>query len=270
MSLMTTGQEEEKLRSRPEAVARHLGERHAIWVRICHWLAAASILALAVSGYAMLMTNPRLCWGEVCNPLTPAFLELPVSRNYQHGGWGETVPFFDGAGSPVTASRGYEILNLNGWARSLHFLVSWFLVSAGLTYLLFGLASGHLRRHLVPRPAELMPRALWADLVAHARLQIRPSSGGPPYGLLQKCAYFLVIFVVVPLLVLTGLTMSPAVTAAYPVLLDIFGGYQSARTLHFFLFVALLLFLFAHLLMVFLSGFGRQLRAMTLGQVHDR
>jgi thiosulfate reductase cytochrome b subunit len=91
------------------------------------------------------------------------------------------------------------------------------------------------------------------------------SAPGPPYGILQKLTYTVVILVAVPLMVLTGLTMAPAVTAAYPGLLDVFGGSQSARTIHFFVFAALVLFLIVHLVMVVLTGFRRQMRAMTLG-----
>jgi len=270
MSSVITQHDQPRKPSPAAAASLQAGQGHALWVRICHWVAVGAVLCLLVSGYAMLMTNPRLYWGEVGNSLIPPLLELPVSRNYQHGGWSEPTPFFDTPDSPVSASRGYEILNQNSWGRSLHFLASWFLVAVGLTYLVFGLLSGHLRRNLVPRGAELKPRTLWADLVSHLRLQIAPARGGPPYGLLQRCAYCLVVFVVAPLIVLSGLTMSPTVTASWPVLLDLFGGYQSARTIHFFLFIALLLFLIVHLLMVLLSGPGRQLRAMTLGQKHER
>jgi thiosulfate reductase cytochrome b subunit len=98
------------------------------------------------------------------------------------------------------------------------------------------------------------------------RLRIPPASSGPHYGLLQKCAYSLVLFLAAPLMVLTGLAMSPAVTAALPSLLRLFGGYQSARTVHFFTFVALLLFVFVHIVMVVKSGFRRQIRAMTMGE----
>ena len=103
----------------------------------------------------------------------------------------------------------------------------------------------------------------------HARLRIRAATGGPQYGLLQKCAYCSVVFLALPLIVITGLTMSPAITAAYPFLLRLFGGYQSARTIHFFAFVALVLFLFGHVGMVILSGFKRQMRGMTFGGNHE-
>ena len=89
---------------------------------------------------------------------------------------------------------------------------------------------------------------------------------GPPYGLLQRCAYAGVAFVVLPLMVVLGLSMAPVVTASFPALLDVFGGYQSARTLHFVGFVALLLFLIVHVAMVIRTGFGRQLRAMIVGR----
>lgn len=239
---------------------------HARWVRISHWILTASFLTLAVTGVLILMVHPRLYWGEVGNDLTPALLELPISRNHQHGGWTGQTPFFDRASSPISASRTFEIFNQNGWGRSLHFLAAWCLVVPGAIYLLVGLFGGHFRAHLWPGAKELAPRHLWRDAVDHLRLRIPPATGGPRYGLLQKCAYTLVVFVAAPSIVITGLTMSPAVTAAFPFLLSLFGGYQSARTVHFFSFVALILFLLVHVVMVVRSGFRKQMRAMTVGE----
>jgi len=239
---------------------------HARWVRISHWILAASVLTLAFSGFMILMVHPRLYWGNVGNDLTPALLELPVSRNYKHGGFDKPVPFFAEAGSPVSASRTYDIFNQNGWGRSLHFLAAWCLVLPGMIYLIAGISGGHFRAHLVPKSSELAPRNVWRDVVDHLRMRIPPASGGPQYGLLQKGAYSFVVFVAAPLMVLSGLAMSPAVTAGYPFLLGMFGGYQSARTIHFFAFVALLLFVVAHVVMVVKSGFKRQVRSMTVGE----
>lgn len=101
--------------------------------------------------------------------------------------------------------------------------------------------------------------------MTHLRLPMRVARGGPPYGLLQKLTYSAVVLIALPLMVLTGLAMSPAVTAAYPSLLDLFSGSQSARTIHFFMFAALVLFLIVHVVMVALSRFTRQIRAMTIG-----
>jgi thiosulfate reductase cytochrome b subunit len=243
------------------------GQHHARWVRISHWVATVSLLTLAFTGLVILMAHPRLYWGDAGNDLTPALVELPISRNYRHGGWDKPTPLLqDSAAGPISANRTYDIFNQNGWARSLHFLAAWWLVLPGAAYLLIGIFGGHFRSHVWPGGRELAPHLVWRDLVQHLQLRIPPASGGPHYGLLQKCAYSLVIFVAAPLMVVTGLTMSPALTAAFPFLLRLFGGYQSARTIHFVAFVALLLFVAAHVMMVVKSGFRRQIRAMTVGE----
>jgi thiosulfate reductase cytochrome b subunit len=240
------------------------GSGHTRWVRVTHWVVAASVLTLAVTGFTILMAHPRLYWGAIGNDLTPALIELPVSRNYRHGGWEVSTPSFPDGGRALSAIRTYDILNENSWARSLHFLAAWFLVVTGAIYLVIGVFSGHLRRDLLPGRGELTPQRLWDDLTAHARR--RPAPGGPPYGLLQKCTYSAVVFLALPLIVLTGWAMSPAMNAAYPFLSGIFGGTQSARTLHFCVFVALIIFFVVHAAMVGLSGFRRQMRAMTRGK----
>lgn len=239
---------------------------HARWVRVSHWIVTVSLLTLVFTGIEILMVHPRLYWGEAGNDLTPALIELPISRNHRHGGWQQTTPFFADAAGPVSAVRTFDIFNQNGWGRSLHFLGAWFLVLPGLFYLLAGIFGGHFRLHIWPRRGDLVPAAVWREVRDHLRLRIPPGSGGPQYGVLQKLAYSFVVFVVSPLIVLTGLAMSPAVTAALPILLRVFGGHQSARTLHFFAFVALILFVFVHVAMVVKSGFNRQIRAMTVGK----
>ena len=242
---------------------------HARWVRISHWIVTLSFLTLAFTGIVILMAHPRLYWGDVGNDLTPALLELPISRNHRHGGWDKTVAFFENAASPVSANRTYDIFNKNGWGRSLHFLVAWLLVLTGGIYLLAGLFTGHFRRHIVPRRTELSPKVLLGDMLDHARLRIRTATVGPHYGVLQKYTYFAVVFLVLPLAVVTGLAMSPAIAAAIPLLPGILGGFQSARTIHFVTFVLLMLFLLVHVLMIIKSGFKRQMRAMTIGDKNE-
>jgi thiosulfate reductase cytochrome b subunit len=252
---------------------------HARWVRLCHWLLAASVLALGFSGFVVLMAHPRLYWGEAGNDLTPALLELPISRNYRHGGWQQTVVFSDGsipanasahgderAPPTVSATRTYEIYNENGWARSLHFLAAWLLVVTGAVYALAAALTAHVR-DLVPRARDLAPAALWGDLAARLGKRGGAVAPGPPYGPVQRCAYFGVAFLALPLLVVTGLAMSPAVTAAYPFIANVWGGSQSARTIHFFAFALVAAFTIGHLLMTVRAGFGRQLRALTIGQL---
>jgi len=239
---------------------------HRRWVRISHWLIVASFVTLGITGVFILAVHPRLYWGEVGNDLVPAILEFPLSNNYRPDGYEPGVTFSNLEHAPFSSNRMYLIFNQNGWGRSLHFLAAWFLVVAGLFYVVAGLMSGHVKRHLLPGVSQLAPSSLWQDLQSHLRPRAGSFGGGPPYGLVQKCAYFGVVFIALPLMLVTGLTMSPAVTAAYPVLLDLFGGYQSARTVHFFCFAALVLFLIVHVAMVVLTGFRRQLRAMILGK----
>jgi thiosulfate reductase cytochrome b subunit len=211
------------------------------------------------------MVHPRLYWGNVGNDLTPAWIELPISRNYRHGGWEDRQAFADGAPAAVTAARTFKTFNHNSWGRSLHFLAGWGLITAGVVYLVAGIVSGHFRRHLLPREPQMRPTAFRAELADHLRLRVRGATGGPDYGLLQKCAYLAVVFIGLPGEVLTGFAMSPALTAAHPWLLSLWGGYQTARSVHFLLAVGLLLFLAVHVTMVVKSGFRRQMRAMTLG-----
>jgi thiosulfate reductase cytochrome b subunit len=239
---------------------------HPSWVRICHWLVVASYLTLAVSGFLILMVHPRLYIGEVGNDLTPAFLTLPISSNHRPSELHPTVAFSELPSRPISADRNYAIFNQNGWARSLHFLAAWVFVVVGVIYLAIGIATGHIVRDLLPRIRELAPSAVWQDLKNHLRINFESSRARPAYNLLQKLAYTSVLFIVLPVMIATGLTMSPAMTSAYPLLLDLFGGYQSARTVHFFGFAALVLFFIVHVAMVIATGFRKQLRAMTWGK----
>ena len=235
--------------------------RHPAWMRIAHWIITISFFALVYSGVEILMVHPRLYWGNAGNDLTPALFELPISRNYHHNGWDKVQPFFKNSSSPVSASRTYDIFNQNGWGRSLHFLSGWLLVLTGLFYLLAGIFTGHFKDRLIPRKNDFDTR-LWAtDFVHHFRKI--PVTADGRYGLLQKYTYLGVISGLFPLVIMTGFTMSPAITAACPFLLKMFFGAQSARTIHFFVSFALVLFLLAHVVMVARSGFKKQMRSMT-------
>lgn len=234
----------------------------ASWVRGTHFIITLSFLALTISGYIILMSHPRLYWGKAGNDLTPALFELPISRNYHHGGWDKSIVFKELDRGQITAARTYPIFNQNGWGRSTHFLAAWFLVITGTIYLLMGAFSGHFSNSLVPARGEFSVKLFWRDLVAHLGPQTHDTG---KYGLVQKLTYLAVIFFLFPVVILTGLTMSPAITASYPFLLKLFFGHQSARTIHFFAAVLLLLFLVMHVVMVIRSGFKRNLKAITFG-----
>jgi thiosulfate reductase cytochrome b subunit len=238
---------------------------HRGWVRLSHLILTFSFFALAITGYELIMTHPRFYWGEAGNELTPALFELPVSRNYKHGGWTTPEPFLDQANSPVSAGRTYDIFNQNGWGRSLHFLSAWFLVIVGFLYLGTGVFSGHFWKNIIPHRKEFRAALYWQDLVNHLKMKII-SVTGPNYGLLQKTTYGFVLFLLMPITVLTGFTMSPAITADYPFLLKMFFGAQSARTIHFFCATALVLFLIVHLVMIIKTGFKKQILSITMGK----
>ena len=238
-----------------------IGPHHTRWVRATHWALATAVLVLAFSGVMIFMVHPRLYWGAAGNDMTAAWLELPIGPNYRHGGWAPPV-HFSGHGQVISASRIVSIFNQNGWARSLHFLGAWLLVISGLAYAAFAAATGHGWRHLLPGREGLSPMALIADIRAHlARRPVRP---GPPYNVLQRWAYT-VVLAAVPVMVLSGLAMSPYVTAGYPWVLDLFGGHQTARSVHFLAFSLIALFVVVHLVIVLRTGALRQIRAMTIG-----
>jgi thiosulfate reductase cytochrome b subunit len=209
-----------------------------------------AFLALLVTGVEVLISHPRFYWGEAGNVNTrPLFkLPIPASRN--------TVP----------TGYGYVLRDQNGWSRYLHFQSAWAAVLTGLLYVAFGLASGHFRNNLLPARADLSPLGFRAVLAGHLRL--RPAAGDDfsSYNALQRLIYVLVIFVLFPVIIWTGLAMSPGFVSAFPAAATILGGQQSARTIHFFVSVLLVLFLLIHVLMVTISGFRIRMRAMITGR----
>lgn len=240
--------------------------KHKPLVKWSHAIMTFSFFILLFTGIEMTMVHPRFYWGEVGNDLTPALFELPISKNYKHGGMVDLKPFTEEPGAPVSGIREFEIFNENSWGRSLHFLGAWILVLIGLLYLISGVLTKHFQNHLLPEKKELSSEVFRKEWKKHLRLQIPPATQGPSYGLFQKSAYLVVIFFIFPVMVLTGFTMSPAITAAYPFLLKIFFGAQSARTIHFIASFSLVIFLAVHLLMIIKSGFKNQLKGMTTGK----
>ena len=224
--------------------------RHSTLVRITHWITTLCFLALLVTGVEILISHPRFYWGETGNVLiAPLFkFNIPASR--------ATVP----------TGYGYVLPDQNGWSRYLHFQAAWLVVFTGLLYVSVGLMNGHFRRNLVPAPTGLRGSALWIAIVNHLRL--RPSSEAEvlSYNVLQRLAYLVIIFFLFPLVIWTGLAMSPAIASAFPPVVTLLGGQQSARTLHFFVSVFLVLFVLAHVFMISVAGFRNRMRAMITGR----
>jgi thiosulfate reductase cytochrome b subunit len=174
---------------------------------------------------------------------------------------------------PIPASRnlvptgfGYVLPDQNGWSRYLHFQAAWVVILTGLLYIFSSLFTGHFRKNLLPRETDRSWRAVSTVIAKHLRFA-RPSvAEARSYNVLQRLAYLFVIFVLVPLVIWTGLAMSPAFVSAAPATVNSLGGQQSARTIHFFVSVFLVLFLLVHVVMIFVAGFWSRMRAMITGR----
>jgi thiosulfate reductase cytochrome b subunit len=227
--------------------------RHAALVRLTHWIAAAALLALLLTGGEIVISHPRFYWGETGNVnMKPLFtIPIPSSR--------DTVP----------TGYGYVMPDQNGWSRYLHFEAAWVLVLTGLVYGIWGFWTGHFRRNLLPVRGERNWGTVWSRMARYLRRAPPDASEARSYNVLQRVTYLAVIFVLVPLLILTGLALSPSFNSAVPEIVNGLGGRQSARTLHFFLSWALLFFVVVHVTMVAVSGFWGRMRAMITGRGAD-
>lgn len=224
--------------------------RHTALVRVTHWLTVLSFVALLVTGLEIVISHPRFYWGETGNVnMRPLFtLPIPSSR--------DTVP---------TGYR-YVMPDQNGWSRYLHFESAWVLVLTGLVYGVAGFLNGHFRRNLVPEPGQ---RSIGAHLKRMGQYLRRKPPGSDEthsYNVLQRTTYLVVIFVLFPLVIWTGLALSPSFNAAFPAGVNLLGGRQSARTLHFFVTWALVLFFLIHVAMIAVSGFWKRTRGMITGR----
>jgi thiosulfate reductase cytochrome b subunit len=139
-------------------------------------------------------------------------------------------------------------------------------VATGLSYVLFGFLGGHFRRNLLPAASDLTLKELGGSLVRHVRFERPGKEEVWSYNVLQRLTYLLVIFVLFPLMIWTGLAMSMGFTSAFPLTVRLLGGQQTARTLHFLVTILLMLFFLIHLLMVIVAGFRNRMRAMITGR----
>jgi Ni/Fe-hydrogenase b-type cytochrome subunit len=233
-----------------EPLGGDLVYRHRRSTRIWHWLNALTIFVLLMSGMMIFNAHPRLYWGEYGANPDRAWLAIPGTRaDPAFPGWATIPTSYDLAG-----------------ARSWHFLFAWLLVVPGILYWLWSFRNGHIRRDLAPRREELSPGHIWRDIKDHARLRFPTGPAALSYNILQKASYLGILFVLLPLAVLTGLTLSPGMDSAWPWLLDLFGGRQSARSLHFIAAVLIAAFILVHLVMVVLAGPVNEIRSMITGR----
>jgi thiosulfate reductase cytochrome b subunit len=221
------------------------GGRVAIWrhpatVRITHWINVAVVVVLIMSGLNILMAHPHLYWGVrstftdpwVSFGRVPDWLMMPQGRNLAE-------------------------------ARRWHFALAWIFVLNGLIYLAFVVLSGRLKHRLWPTGTDL--KAFWPSVVEHARLRFPKGEEARAYNVIQKLTYVAILLVVLPMMLVTGLSMSPGFNAIGGVLLEIMGGRQSARTLHFLSASLIVGFILVHVALVVWTGLFNNIRAMITG-----
>jgi thiosulfate reductase cytochrome b subunit len=243
-----------------------VAKRHRLSTRIWHWLNACVATILLMSGLMIFNAHPQLYWGDFGSREDYAWLQIDDTRTTGFLRIGNASFETTGVlGLSLDAKDNVRRVAFPGWAtiptgydlaaaRRWHFAFAW-IFALGLTAFMFiSLVNGHIRKDLHVRRAEWSPRAFWNDIKNHARLRFGDDNDSSHYNIMQKFSYIGVIFLLLPLLILTGITMSPAMNAAWPWLLDIFGGRQSARSLHFIAAALLTLFVVVHLIMVLLSG----------------
>lgn len=226
--------------------------RHSGVVRATHWLTFIAFVALLVTGGEIVISHPRFYWGEVGNVNTKPLFVIPIPSSR------DTVP----------TGYGYVMPDQNGWSRYLHFEAAWVAVLTGFVYVLWSLLSGHLR-NLIPERDDWTIRAYRERIMQYLRRKPPGREEERSYNVLQRTAYLVVVFVLFPLIIWTGLAMSPSFTSAFPWTAALLGGRQSARTIHFIDSGLLLLFLLVHVTMVAVSGFRSRMRAMITGYTRD-
>ena len=215
--------------------------RHALTTRIWHWVNALSLVVLFMSGLNISNAHPHLYWGAWGFMPEMAWFDVP-----RFPGWATIPSYYSLAGS-----------------RDWHVLFALIFAVGLLLYMIAALVNRHFRRDLVTSPREWRPASILADIREHLRLNFDHGEG--KYNFLQKASYGLVIFILLPLMIVSGLAMSPGMEAALPWLTDLFGGRQSARSIHFLCAFALFAFFIVHVALVLLSGPLQQMRDMIFG-----
>lgn len=220
-----------------------LVRRHRVSTRIWHWVNALSIFVLLMSGLMISNAHPMLYWGQYGANLDTPWLVLPRFPGY------------------LTIPSGYSL----ALARHWHLFAAWFFAFGFLIYCVMIVWNRHFRNDLAFRKGELAPSHLIADVIEHAQLKFPTGEAALRYNVLQKIAYNGTLFVLIPLLIITGLGLSPGFNAILPIP-DLFGGRQTVRSIHFIAMMGIALFIVVHLALVILAGPYNEIRSMITGK----
>ncbi len=250
--------------------------RHPVTVRLTHWVGAVCIVILLMSGLQIFNAHPALYLGQASDFAHPVVSIKTEERDGREIGVTEILGYsFNTTGVLGLSGRDNDDdrafpawLTLPSYqdlatGRRWHFFFAWALVFNGLIYLIYSLASGHVWRDLIPSTQQL--RHIGTSILDHLRLRFSHGEEARNYNVLQRMSYLVILFIVLPLLILTGWTMSPGLDAAFPGLTTILGGRQSARTIHFVCAFLITGFVIVHVAMVLLTGVWNNMRSMITG-----
>ena len=259
---------------------RELIYRHSVWVRLSHWMNVLCFAVLLMSGLQIFNAHPMLHWGIKGDEADPALLSIYAEDQVE----GPPVGWLQIGGAKVATTGYLGVFRdrdgfLSGRAfpwwitlpsyqslaegRQWHFFFAWIFAFNGLAYLAYSFTARHIQRDLTPTRRDL--RGIGRSIVDHLRFRHPRGEEAKRYNALQKFTYLAVVFVLLPLMLITGLAMSPGIDSAAPWLPDLFGGRQSARTIHFISATLLVLFVVVHLLEVVLAGFFNEMRSIITG-----
>jgi thiosulfate reductase cytochrome b subunit len=269
----------------PPAVRSYLYQRHALFVRVTHWINVVAFTLLLMSGLQIFNAHPHLYWGRSSYTGAPPLLSItnrpgaagePVGVTRVLGHEFTTTGFLGLSRDPdgTLARRAFPswmTVPGNRWlamGRRWHFFFAWVFVLNGLAYVAYSIWSRHLRGDLLPAKGEW--RTVGRSIVDHLLLRHPQGEAAKRYNVLQKLTYLIVIFGLLPLVMLMGFAMSPWLGSLWPGWVDLFGGRQSARTLHFVAAWLLVAFVLIHVFEVVISGVWNNLRSMITGRYRVR
>ncbi|MTJ05607.1 MAG: DUF4405 domain-containing protein [Sediminimonas qiaohouensis] len=251
--------------------------RHRLSTRMWHWTNVVTFVIMFMSGLMIFNAHPSLYWGSYGANPDYAWLQIGAENGAGYlrigdlqvettgllGRWEDENGMVRNRAFPYwsTIPRSYSLAEARRW----HLTLAWVFSLGLMFYLIRSLWNRHLKRDLLPTRDEATPRNIWQDVKDHTRLKFPRGAAARNYNILQKLTYLAVLIVLIPGMILTGMTMSPNLNASLSVLLDLFGGRQSARSLHFIFAWGLVAFIVVHLLMVILAGPINEVRSMITG-----
>ena len=264
----------------PAAPSRSLYYRHALAVRVMHWINAVALTLMLMSGLQIFNAHPALYVGDSSYSGRPAWLEIGAREDAQGKPIGYTRLFghefittgvlglsTDDARMYAQGFPSWLTIPSHQWlamARSWHFFFAWVFLINGLCFIVYTIASRHLARDLLPTRRDV--RGIGTSIVDHLRFRHPAGEAAKRYNVLQKFAYLTVIFVLLPLIVLMGLGMSPRLDTLFGGWVGWFGGRQTVRSIHFIVAWLLVAFVLIHVFEVIVTGFWNNLRSMITGR----